>query len=104
MSLRIPAGGMCGAKPCWRSAGAKGFIYRDRELTPDGVAKLVLVPDPGGSARILLKAKGGLLPLPGLGGLDLPLVAQLQANGRCWAATFFAERAPAPEVFLAESN
>ena len=33
---RIPPGGTCAGKPCWKATGAKGFKYKDKELTPDG--------------------------------------------------------------------
>src|SRR5262249_9530493 len=45
----IPAGGMCGARPCWTTHGA-GFSYRDTERTPDGADKMSLASGLGGKA------------------------------------------------------
>ena len=37
----IPAGGTCAEKPCWK-ANAKGFQYKDKEATPEGITDLKL--------------------------------------------------------------
>ncbi len=98
-----PAGGRCGTKPCWRSIGA-GFDYRDRELTPEGVARLTLKPPAGGVGRITLKATGDYLAMPALGGFVLPLRAQLQAGtGACWEATFSTPTDDSAQQFRARS-
>jgi cysteine-rich repeat protein len=103
-SLRAPAAGTCGAKPCWKADSTRGFTYRDREGTPDGVAKLGLAAGAAGKAKMALTAKGDSVPLPSLGALDLPLRAQLQGNGQCWEAAFSVDQASAPEVFKATSD
>jgi hypothetical protein len=92
-SFAAPAGesgGPCGVRPCWRET-AKGFVYRDPQLTPDGVATLRLTEGlADGQARIRLRGKGGRLGLPDLATLTGVLHVQLQktAGDACWGATF----------------
>jgi len=60
------------------SVAAEGWRFPER--TPEGASR-------GGS--IVLKAKGERIVMPALGSLELPLRAQLQADGgTCWEATF----------------
>lgn len=82
----IPAGGTCGLanpKPCWQEK-PKGFTYKDKDLTPDGVAQLQLGEGlVAGKAKIQLKAKGSLLDDPTFG-FAPPVTVQLHGNGLCW--------------------
>jgi hypothetical protein len=43
-----------------------------------------------GRARIVVKGKGGLLPIPNLSGLASPLTVQLRRSGTgpCWGSQF----------------
>ena len=87
----IPAGGLCDAahpKPCWQ-AKPKSFMYKNKELTPDGVMKLRLKEGLSpGKAQIQLKAKGTLLDDPAFP-LAQPLTVRLvNSDGRCWEATY----------------
>jgi len=108
-----PAGGACGTKPCWKALGkppaSKGFRYRDKERTPDGLLKVRLKPGADGKAKIILKGKGenlsvspqGLPALP----LPLPVTVQLQAgNGECWGATYSTALVNGPTTFKAKSD
>ncbi len=94
----VPAGGLCpaggGSKPCWSAKGSppgqRGFRYRDRDATPDGVESALVLPGAAGAAKIQLKGRGGHLVLPGLP-LALPLRVQLWADaGTCWEARYVA--------------
>lgn len=90
LGATAPAGGTCGADACWSPAGTRGFKYKDREATPDGLGSLRLRSGESGTAKVGVKGKGANLPLPGL---PVPepakLRAQLQAsNGECWEATY----------------
>jgi hypothetical protein len=84
-----PAGDTCGSVPCWTGLGTNGFRYRDRERSPDGIARLVLKAGTPGKARALVKGDGPLLSdrpagLPTLP-LALPLRVQLHAaSGACF--------------------
>ncbi|HEV7734387.1 MAG TPA: FG-GAP-like repeat-containing protein [Candidatus Binatia bacterium] len=89
-SWEMPAGQMCGTKPCWRDIG-KGFSYSDKDLTPDGIQSLKITEGLlAGKAKITLKGKGSHLGLAGLDGLTGVLDVQLQksSGGVCWGATF----------------
>lgn len=90
LRAEAPAAGVCGARPCWKAAKTRGFIYKDREGTPDGLVKIVIRSGDDGKSKVVAKGKGELLPdvdLP----LSLPVTMQMQStNGRCWEATYFA--------------
>lgn len=89
MSLEAPAGGDCGGKACWKSRGAKGFVYQDKEKTPSGVSRLVLRTTPAALADIVLHASGPNIVFPMLG-LSQPVTAQLlKSDGpECWETTY----------------
>jgi cysteine-rich repeat protein len=83
LEAAVPAGGTCGARPCWRPT-AKGFAYTNKAGTPQGVASIALVSGVDGKAKITVKGKGALLSLPAPP-FDLPLRVQLQIeNGACF--------------------
>jgi len=89
LSALAPAGGTCGARPCWKE-GAHTFKYLDREQTPDGLRTILLregsVP---GRAKITVTAKGPLLGIAALDGLASPLRVQLgNSAGACWDAAY----------------
>ncbi len=92
-----PAGGTCGATPCWKPIAQKGYLYRDSERTPDGVQKLRIVVKPSGASTTALRGKGVRFAFPtfyGLGQLPFPLRAQLRAkNGLCLEASYPLEQA-----------
>jgi hypothetical protein len=85
-SAGAPAGGTCGNAPCWRSTG-KGFTYKDKERSPDGLQQIVLkeglVP---GKAKIIVRGKGANLRLPALPlDQDPAVTVQLRSSdGTCW--------------------
>jgi hypothetical protein len=86
-ALQVPAGGICGKKPCWKGT-KKGFDYTDAAGTADGVAKVTLLSGATGKSKVVLRAKGAALPLPGLP-LAAPVTIQLRtAADRCFGATF----------------
>jgi len=85
----IPAGGICGTKPCWKAAGAKGFKYSDTELTPSGVQAMTQKIGVAGKAKLIVKAKGVSVEMPALDALAMPLHVQLQnPSGACFSATY----------------
>ena len=84
----IPAGGMCGTKPCWQGNG-DAFKYRNAARTPDGISKLLLKAGASGHAKVTLKGKGATLPALPMLPLALPARVQLQAEGGgCFEAVF----------------
>ena len=85
----IPAGGRCGVKACWKATPGVKLDYRDRELTPDGIARIAIQVGSTRPGKLSLKATGENLAMPALGAFALPLRVQLQADtGKCWEATF----------------
>ena len=98
-SMRIPAGGTCGAakpKPCWK-ANSKGYQYKDRDRQQDGIGTLRLKAGPAGKASVLVKGKAAALPVPTAVGTQLlfaqdsRVTAQLvSTTGSCWEAEFIA--------------
>jgi len=90
----IPAGGLCGTsnpKPCWKDK-PKGFDYKDKDLTPDGVEQLKLKEGlAAGKASIQLKAKGTPLDDPTYP-ITQPVTVQLHntTSGLCWEAVYSA--------------
>jgi hypothetical protein len=88
MAAAAPAGGTCAGKACWKPAGATGFGYGDKDLTPHGLLKLKLKSGAEGKAKMSVRGKGARLTLPALP-LTLPVRVQLQAsNGECWDAVY----------------
>ncbi len=89
MALRAPAGGICDTKPCWKSKGAKGFRYKDKLRTPDGVSKIALRTTPPALADIVVRGKGEHLVYPALP-LAQPALAQLvkDEGTECWEAAY----------------
>jgi hypothetical protein len=92
LSTTAEADGACGGRPCWTASGER-ITYVDRELTPDGLLRLMLRPGAAGEARIVAKGKGPNLGLPALG-LTGEVTVRLKRSGgpACWQARFAAPR------------
>ena len=93
MRLSAPAGGTCAGAPCWK-ATSSGWRYKDRELSPTGLRKVVLKAGIAGKAKISVKGRGVALALPaaagpGLLAQDTNVRVQLvSSDGECWEATY----------------
>jgi hypothetical protein len=101
-------GGTCGAKPCWkRLAGDGGYRYRSQAATPDGISLLKLRLSRGGELQLLVKGKGGNLPLPPLG-LRPPVRVQLLIEDlgatTCWDSSFTSAIRNDPTIFRANGS
>jgi hypothetical protein len=86
----IPPGGVCAGRACWKGK-TNGFLYRDKDLTPDGASSLKLGAGANGKAKIGFKGTGPLLDLPSPGALVGPITVQLvKASDAppCWSATY----------------
>jgi cysteine-rich repeat protein len=89
-TTQIPAGGTCSGKPCWKS-NARGFQYKNKLATPDGVLQLKLKSGEAGKAQIQVKLRGANVEMPTLGpSLGGPVVVQMlqSASPTCWQAVF----------------
>ena len=94
MHATAPAGGICNLskpKPCW-SANAKGFKYKDKDLTPLGLQQIILQQGlASGTSKIIVKGKGVNLDMPASFPLAQPVTVQLKnSSGVCWEATYSA--------------
>ncbi len=61
------AGEDCDGKPCWKSLGGdppsgKGFAFKDKAATSDGVQKILMKGGDAGKSKAILKAKGTSIP------------------------------------------
>ncbi len=104
LTARAPASGICGAKPCWKALGSKGYGYKDAASTPDGLLKVTLRMGVAGKAQVAVKGKG-VNPPDGVLPLSTPVTVQLQATtGACWTATFGTATASDAGQFKATSD
>lgn len=76
----------------WRAIGSKGYKYKDKTATHDGISKIVAKGGADGKAKIIVKGKGAALsdptlPLaPGTSGIRVQLTNP--ATGVCWESEF----------------
>lgn len=93
LEARVPGGGTCAGKPCWKAAGSKGFKYKDKAGTRRGITKLILKSGDAGKAVMVLKGKGASIQPPPLPLSNAPEVTLQVRNdlGACFGTVF-----PAP--------
>lgn len=63
------AGLDCAGKDCWKALGTKGLLYKDKDLSSDGVQLIKLLGGDEGKSKILVKAKNNAKK----GQLDMPV-------------------------------
>jgi predicted outer membrane repeat protein len=99
-SMVVPGGGQCGAKPCWKALAGKGFAFKDKTGSHDGITQLVLRGGAAGKGALLLKGVGTGLALPekkmeGIPYLDADpgVTVQLHesSTGGCWESSVMGE-------------
>lgn len=56
------AGQTCGDKPCWATVSDKGYKYKDKAATADGVIMMKLGGGDPGKGKLKIKGKGSNLP------------------------------------------
>lgn len=84
------AGATCGDKPCWKAVSDKGYSYKDKDGTADGIVQLQLTGGDPGKGKIKVKGNNssGNLPLGVVAGLmqnPSGATAQiLSSNGACF--------------------
>ena len=105
IQMRVDRGGdTCAGKPCFKALGGdppsgKGWRYLDRDMTSEGVQRMILKGGSAGRAKIVFKAKGAAVPLPApfnsekFFEQDANVIAQLLSSdgGTCFESTL-----PAP--------
>jgi cysteine-rich repeat protein len=100
----FPAGGTCHGVACWKTLPGKGYLYKDKDRTPDGMEKLQLIAGAAGAAKISVKGKADNLDMPTLGAPALPVTVQLRGAGQCWGATFSTPLTSTSEQLKAKSD
>jgi hypothetical protein len=86
----IPPGQTCSGSPCWKETG-KGYSYRDRDRSPDGIGGVRMVEGlEDGKTTISVRGKGTRLGLPVVNDLNGVLEVQLQRTNDtlCWGAVY----------------
>jgi hypothetical protein len=87
----VHAGATCGDKPCWKAVSDKGYMYKDKDATADGIAQAKLGGgDAGkGSVKIQGKNSSGNLPIGVVAGLlqnpSGATVQILSSNAACFS-------------------
>jgi hypothetical protein len=114
LASSAPAASTCpfGASgaPCWKGSGtppgASGFTYRNAGLfSPDGLARVKLVPGAAGRAKVYVKGQGTNLEMPATLDVTPPVRVQLQAeNGQCWETTYPTALQDREDVFRAKGG
>ena len=84
----VPAGGMCGAQPCWTDKPT-GFKFKNRDGSSSaGIQQILLKEGAAEKAKIIVKGKGGNLFLPTLPVAQPVTIQLLNSNGTCWEAIY----------------
>ncbi|HJQ83770.1 MAG TPA: hypothetical protein VKA21_06835 [Candidatus Binatia bacterium] len=88
-TMRAPAGGICGRRPCWRQS-ATGFGYHAPSPGVTGISLRAVA----GSAKMVVKGSGPALGLPTtpLAGRATVQLRRLGAGAPCWEAHYSAPR------------
>jgi hypothetical protein len=85
----VAPGGTCAGRPCWRTLGGRGFVYKNaRAADALGVLRVVASGRTGSQVAATLKGSAAFAPLPPAS----PLTLQLEAtSGACFSATLGAD-------------
>jgi len=81
--------GNCNGSPCWKETGTKGFLYKDKSASSDGITVIKLRRGVNGKAGIQVAGKGSNLSMFLM--LESPVTAQfIASDGRtqCWETVF----------------
>jgi hypothetical protein len=105
---KLPTGGTCDGKPCWkRLGGAGGYRYRNHAGTPGGFTRAMLRVSRRGTLRLVVKARGVHLLMTPLA-LVPPVRLQFQVideGGRnCWESSFATARRNDATTFKAKGS
>ena len=91
-----PGGAGCVGGPCWKAL-SRGFRYKNRDGSADGVQSILLKDGQNGRAKLQVKAKGDTLALPApvsaaqfLAQAPAVTVQLVNDLGSCWEATYSA--------------
>jgi hypothetical protein len=105
LGLRIPPGGTCGARQCWKES-ADSFRYSDRSGANSGIRSILLRAGSDGRAKISVRGRAGNVvfapPLP----LQQQNTVRVQlSNGtKCWESIYSTHIANRPARFEAKGD
>jgi cysteine-rich repeat protein len=104
LAATAPGGGACAGIGCWASIPG-AYRYRDPELTPNGLSKLMLRGGGAATAKIVARGRGTNLDMPPLG-LAPPVVVRLRRDDgpACWEARYSAPLQDNAVLFRATSD
>jgi hypothetical protein len=91
MEMEAPPASNCSGRPCWRPfAGGTGFRYRDPGLLPDGIQQVKIKSGALGKSRMLVRARGDMLPDPPMPFKQEPRITVQVVNslGYCWGTHY----------------
>ena len=102
------AGETCGAKPCWKDKGGKGWAYKDPQADASGVRKITATSGPAGKGKLQVQA--GNNAAKGQDEMPVGIAAMLEAassatvqvqtsDGLCYGATLSTIKKAAGGVF-----
>lgn len=85
----VRAMGTCNGSPCWKETGSKGFLYKDKSASSDGITVIKLRRGVNGKASVKVAGKGTGLSMFLM--LESPVTAQFLATDgttQCWETVF----------------
>lgn len=106
------AGEDCGAKPCWKATGSKGFQYKDKDATASGLTLLSFRAGAAGKGKALAIAKNnaakGMTSLPtgitaALAGNPSVTLQLLTSQGLCLEGALDTVKKNQADKFLAKN-
>ena len=77
--------------PLWEAIGTKGYGYKDANAANDGLQKVQLKGGAAGKSKILVKAKGGNIDMPGLplnDSTNVTVQVRRSDDAACWQSVF----------------
>jgi hypothetical protein len=51
------AASQCAGRDCWKRVGTKGFLYKDKDNSADGISLMKMLGGTAGKSKILIKGK-----------------------------------------------
>ena len=93
LSASVASGGVCSGKDCWKVVGTKGYRYKDKLGSANGITVMKLLGGLAGKSKVLVKGAGAnldldaaTLPLDSAGDVIVQLLGSNTAS--CWSANF----------------
>ena len=92
LNSELPPSGDCSGRPCWSALGGKGYRYKDKAASADGVQQLLLRAGDEGRSKFSAQWRGEEIPssfaLPLTGPVEAQLLVSDDGGVECWASEF----------------